>query len=400
MKNKIYHNNILLSITSLLDYMEVDILKEVSNHGRRTAYVSIRIGQRLDFTNEELFDLGTYAILHDIGATESSLVQQESPIDRDLMEKYQDHCRFGQKIFDSFVSLTKQENVILYHHENYDGSGFFGRSGAEIPLMAQIIALADYLERTFFATGATYDTQSVVDDITAQSGIRFNPVLVDRLRTLSRSTSFWLDLEAINIEYALHGCFPIIATPIRDDEFIDIARTIAAIVDAKSLFTRLHAAGLGQKALVFAQAYDFDSLRKNRFHIAALLHDIGKLIVPTRILDKPSGLDRKEVEIIKQHPYYTEKSLKLMGLDEEIVRWASNHHEKLNGTGYPKGLSAADLDFESRALSVLDVYQALTEDRPYRPAFKQQDAWSILDRMVDAGELDAEILAIVKTLPI
>jgi HD-GYP domain-containing protein (c-di-GMP phosphodiesterase class II) len=62
--------------------------------------------------------------------------------------------------------------------------------------------------------------------------------------------------------------------------------------------------------------------------------------------------------------------------------------------------SAADLDFESRALSVLDVYQALTEDRPYRAAFKRQEAWSILDRMVDAGELDAGILAIVKTLPI
>jgi HD-GYP domain-containing protein (c-di-GMP phosphodiesterase class II) len=400
LKNKIYHNNILLSITSLLDYMEVDILKEVSNHGRRTAYVSIRIGQQLDFTNDELYDLGTYGILHDIGATESSLVQQGLSIDRDQMEKYQDHCRFGQKIFDSFVSLTKQENVILYHHENYDGSGFFGRSGADIPLMAQIIALADYLERMFFTTGTTYDIQSVVDDITAQSGIRFNPVIVEILQNLSRSTSFWLDLEAINIDYALQERFPIIATPINDDEFIDIARTIAAIVDAKSLFTRLHAAGLGQKALIFAQTCGFTELRENQFHIAALLHDIGKLIIPSRILDKASQLNREELKIITQHPYYTEKSLKLMGLDEEIVRWASNHHEKLNGTGYPKGLSAADLDFESRALSVLDVYQALTEDRPYRAAFKRQEAWSILDRMVDAGELDAGILAIVKTLPI
>lgn len=126
--------------------------------------------------------------------------------------------------------------------------------------------------------------------------------------------------------------------------------------------------------------------------IAADLHDLGKIMVPNEILDKPGSLTREEIDVVQSHTFYTRKALEVVSGFEEITEWAANHHEKLNGKGYPIGLTASQLDFNSRLMACIDIYQALTEERPYRTALSHEDAMGILFSMAKQSLIDASIV--------
>ena len=123
---------------------------------------------------------------------------------------------------------------------------------------------------------------------------------------------------------------------------------------------------------------------------AALLHDIGKLAISNRILDKPGRLTDEEFRAVKAHPVYTRQILARAPCFASLADLAANHHEKLDHSGYPRALGAPDLDLPMRILAVADVYEALTADRPYRGSMPVEQALSIIDRDVP-HRLDAEV---------
>ena len=112
--------------------------------------------------------------------------------------------------------------------------------------------------------------------------------------------------------------------------------------------------------------------------LAGLLHDIGKLGVSNRILEKPGRLDDAERREIELHPLHTWEILSRVEAFAAFARTAAVHHEKLDGSGYPWGLTAPELDSPSRVLAVADIYEALTADRPYRAGMTVERALSIL----------------------
>jgi HD-GYP domain-containing protein (c-di-GMP phosphodiesterase class II) len=119
--------------------------------------------------------------------------------------------------------------------------------------------------------------------------------------------------------------------------------------------------------------------RLRNLAIGALLHDIGKLSVPESILQKPGALDDDEYAVIKLHPERGQELLnELGGFDEAVARLVLDHHERLDGTGYPRGIEGAELDLATRILAVSDVYDALVSSRVYRPAWPQDRALSLL----------------------
>jgi HD-GYP domain-containing protein (c-di-GMP phosphodiesterase class II) len=140
-----------------------------------------------------------------------------------------------------------------------------------------------------------------------------------------------------------------------------------------------------------ADFYGFDAERKTKLTIAADLHDIGKLAVPNAVLDKPSTLNAAEMELVKPHTYYTRKTLESITGFEDITEWASNHHEKLDGTGYPYGFNGVRLDFESRLMACIDIFQALTEERPYRQPLDHDTVSRIMLDMASKGGIDQQI---------
>jgi HD-GYP domain-containing protein (c-di-GMP phosphodiesterase class II) len=122
----------------------------------------------------------------------------------------------------------------------------------------------------------------------------------------------------------------------------------------------------------------FDAAAKRDLVRAGLLHDIGKLGVSNRILDKPGRLTDGEFARIREHPKLTYDILSRVTPFHGIVETAANHHERLDGSGYHRGLTAEDLDLPSRILAVADVYDALTQERPYREALPKEKALEVL----------------------
>ena len=121
------------------------------------------------------------------------------------------------------------------------------------------------------------------------------------------------------------------------------------------------------------------------------MHDLGKLSVPEEILEKPGKLSPEEFRIIKKHTYYTYRILDVIPGFDEINRWASFHHEKLDGSGYPFRLHEENIPTGSRIMAVSDVFSALTEDRPYRMGLPRQRVVEILGQMSPGG-LDSQVV--------
>jgi HD-GYP domain-containing protein (c-di-GMP phosphodiesterase class II) len=171
-----------------------------------------------------------------------------------------------------------------------------------------------------------------------------------------------------------------------------MAGFITKIIDYKSVFTQRHSTQIANKAWFMGGYYKYDNEEQMKLYLAAAFHDIGKLKVPTEILEKPDKLTDTEFSVIKDHVRFTSELLKdIVGFQAECD-WASNHHEKLNGAGYPFGKKDDELDFNSRLMSCIDIYQAVSEERPYHPARNHESTMQVLRKIAEAGEIDRNIV--------
>ncbi|MCL2182131.1 MAG: HD domain-containing protein, partial [Chitinispirillia bacterium] len=149
---------------------------------------------------------------------------------------------------------------------------------------------------------------------------------------------------------------------------------------------------IANRAWLMGGYYNFDPATRTKTYLAAAMHDLGKLATPNEILDKPGKLTPEEFNTIKAHVKGTYDILSGITGFEDVCGWASNHHEKLDGTGYWFGKGAQELDFVSRLLACTDIYQAVCEDRPYHPGRTHADTMPILQDMAAKGFIDAGIV--------
>jgi HD-GYP domain-containing protein (c-di-GMP phosphodiesterase class II) len=174
-----------------------------------------------------------------------------------------------------------------------------------------------------------------------------------------------------------------------------LASAFADIVDAKSPFTGSHSqrvAAIAERVALQLGLPDRSTVDVRR---AALLHDLGKLGVPNVILDKPRRLDASEFEVIRRHPELTLRILEPVPAFSDVAELAACHHERLDGRGYFRGLTAPELSMGARIVAVADVYEALTADRPYRPAMPPEAALAVLDEET-GGHLAGDVVAALR----
>jgi HD-GYP domain-containing protein (c-di-GMP phosphodiesterase class II) len=161
-------------------------------------------------------------------------------------------------------------------------------------------------------------------------------------------------------------------------------RALMERLAAKDVSTEEHTRRVATLAVVVGEQLGLSPARLRTLAIGGLLHDIGKLSLPDAILQKPGALDDAEYDVVKLHP---ERGFELLnelgGFDATVTRLVLDHHERLNGSGYPRGLDASRLDVATRILAVCDVYDALVSPRVYRPAWPQEDALALLREDAD-----------------
>jgi HD-GYP domain-containing protein (c-di-GMP phosphodiesterase class II) len=208
-----------------------------------------------------------------------------------------------------------------------------------------------------------------------RSGHWFDPALVDALGAFHADTGFWQSLA----EQDVSAVEPPDRVLVAGEEQLDqIAEAFAAIIDAKSPWTHQHSDRAGSIATAIAASLGLDATTRRDLHRAARLHDIGKLGISNRILDWPGRLVDADYARVKEHPLLTQRILERVPVFSELAPLASAHHERLDGSGYPHGLTAVDLTIPMRVLAVADVYEALTAERPYRLACSAQRALEIM----------------------
>ena len=200
-------NQFLHSIANALDTIEIKIFGMPTNHSKRIAYISVIIGRELRLSDEEIFDLASLAILHDNGASIKILHDKLLGTIKEqinILESRKMHCSIGEDNIKDFPFLTHPVNVIKYHHENYDGSGFFGLSHDDIPVFSQIIALSDTLDLTFHLEESA-DKVIITDFVRQHRNTFFSPLLADIFIKISGRTDFWDGLSDLNIDNSLNA---------------------------------------------------------------------------------------------------------------------------------------------------------------------------------------------------
>ncbi|WP_026884557.1 HD-GYP domain-containing protein [Clostridium akagii] len=382
-------NEFLLAVSFALDFVEIDIAGRRTNHGKRVAYITLRIAKKLGFKDEDLYDIVSLAILHDNGICEANNDVIHDKIND--KEHAMEHCITGERNVENYPFLRKRKNIIKYHHEKHDGSGFYKLMGHEIPLMSEIICFADFMENGFTLDKMCDENKRKIEQfVNQQSGKIFKTEICEAFLEIAGSTSFRLDLGDNFINAALDQYTPQYTVELSLIDIVKMTDVFSQIIDSKSKFTRKHSKGIAEKAAIMSDYYNYGFDEKTRLVIAANLHDLGKLAVPNSILDKSDKLTEDEFDIIKSHTYYTRVALSKISGFEDITEWAANHHEKLNGFGYPYGKNASELDFNSRLMGCIDIYQALTEERPYRRPLPHDKVIGIMQGMADEGFIDKD----------
>ncbi|WP_425448753.1 HD-GYP domain-containing protein [Dethiothermospora halolimnae] len=392
------NNKFSINLTELLSSLSLvlDIGRSrCFEHSRRTAYISYCIGKKLFLDKGLIEDIYYTALIHDIGMTgHLSKYTIKDVHHSDKLKR--EHCEIGAKIITELPISKDIQEFILYHHEQWDGSGVYSLKGEEIPLASQILHVADYFDLTYNnIIENNMDKESIRKYFKLSKGASFNPLLVDCLIDMMEGEKFWFDIDKNNLHQVINTINPNQRRNLHIDGLIKIAKSFSKLIDSKSKFTSDHSMGICNITEKMAKYIGYDEIHTKKLVIAALLHDLGKLIVPNEILEKPSKLSKKEFDIVKSHPYYTKLILSQIKGLEDIANWAGNHHEKLNGKGYPERLDYKTLTDEDRIIAVSDIYQALTEDRPYRKGLSHNKAVDILKDMANKGFICGKMVNIL-----
>jgi putative nucleotidyltransferase with HDIG domain len=302
-------------------------------------------------------------------------------------------CERGASIARSIGFSEQVANGIHSLDEHWNGGGYpDGLRGVEVPFCSRIMNLAQTLE-VFYTHRSP---KAAIDVVHARSKKWFDPDLVKAAASLAKPGELWNELGAASaIDHAL-ALEPEGHDWVADDRTIEnICVAFSEIIDAKSPFTYRHSQGVAEAAVAISRHIGLNDEDTTFIRRAALLHDIGKLGVPNIILEKPGSLDQSEWEIVKQHPYYSYEILRRVSGFEELSSTAAAHHEKLDGTGYFRNLSAEQLSSKARILVVADIFDALSAKRPYRDAMPLDKVFGIMrkdaPRAIDADCLEALI---------
>lgn len=303
--------------------------------------------------------------------------------DRIAQELIETRCMRGADIA---RQLGFDEAVALGVHaldEHWDGSGRPARlAGERIPVNARIALMAQVVD-VFHTVGGA---EAALEEIDKRSGSWFDPALVKAFREASRQPGFWETLASDAIAQAVFTQEPAQCSVELTEVYLDdIAEAFGQIVDAKSPYTAGHSARVAAYTDILAVRLGLPDERRRWLRRGALLHHLGKLGVSNTVLDKPGKLDGDEWAAVQRHAAYTEEILGRMDAFGELARIAGAHHERLDGKGYPRGISADQICLETRIITTADIFDAISSERPYRGAIPVGRTLEMMQEHVDTA---------------
>ena len=436
---------ILGALSRALDLTE----GQPEGHCVRCCWIGVQVGRALGLASDQLQELYYTLLLKDLGCSSNAaricdlyltddlqfkrdfklldgnlpqvlrFVLQQTGANSELTERFRavvNIIKNGGRIATELVEtrchrgaeiarqLHFSEDVcagILDLDEHWDGAGKpSAKTGTEISLFARIALLSQVVDVFFMASSK----EAALSEVVSRKGIWFDPAVVDSFLVVSEKDGFWQSLSRDDLEAVILNMEPGLHVAIADENYLDdVANAFARVIDSKSPYTAGHSERVSLFTDLIAEQFGWDEDRRRRIRRAALLHDIGKLGVSNSVLDKPGKLNAEEWIKMKRHAELSEAILSRIEVFADLAVIGGAHHERLDGKGYPRGITGDRIELETRIVSVADVFDALTADRPYRKAMPVSRALEILHEgagtVHDPACIKALESAIEKTLP-
>ncbi|HEY0844303.1 MAG TPA: HD domain-containing phosphohydrolase [Noviherbaspirillum sp.] len=391
--------DVVLSVSRSLDLLS----PALSDHHLRVSYVAACIADALGRSAQEKRDTAVAGALHDVGAV--SLSSRLSLLHCCLSnlrlstggqeEDVHRHGFDGYLLLRDFIPFADAARTIRFHHVDWD----FGRGsefgGEEVPFASHILRLADHVAILPDCNRNILDQSAGIRKLVdSAAGILFREDIVAAFEEVASREAFWLDLVSAHKEEIVRPFFGEHDVTLTSDELYELTKLFGKIIDFRSPFTAMHSANVAATSELLAELAGLSVQEKRILGLAGYLHDLGKLAVPSEILDKPDRLTHHEELVIRQHPYYTHRILSMIPGLEKVATYGALHHERLDGGGYP--FRSREVPFGSRIVAVADVFSAVTENRPYRDGMNWKQTIASLDALVADGGLDGDIVALVR----
>ncbi len=381
--------SIIISVSKIIDFIDLN----VKNHHLRVAIIARYIAKEYNLPQDYIKEIVLASCLHDIGIFSSKIKLSLILDSEEKIEDINAHGEIGYSLLKGIPQFKKAARMIKNHHVIWEKQPYIRERF--IPIGSYIIHLADRIEvflRKIKGEPVFYKGE-LIEKLESLSGSVFMPELVEAFKSVSEKTSFWLDISYPAPEELVEPYLPNIILSL--DELLKFSQVIRELIDYRSKFTALHSIGVSVLSNKIAELFHFSEMEKKIIAIAGYLHDVGKLAVPIEILEKNGPLTKTEWWIMQSHVYYSYRILEKIEGAKLINLWASLHHEKPNGRGYPFKLTDKDLPFGARIVAVADVFTALAEDRPYRKGLDGKKIKNILKELANNRDLDRIIIEIV-----
>jgi HD-GYP domain-containing protein (c-di-GMP phosphodiesterase class II) len=416
-------SDLVIALSEALDLNE----GQPPGHAQRSCLIAMKLGKMLELDPQTLSDLYYAALVKDAGSASTIahnlfvLRETDPRMRRDRhvdnltgslsgalyalrnvaqgtsLERLQEALRLVREVEQSadtlaatladrtaeiayLLGLSPASCAAIQHlHEHFDGNGYpHHLRGQQIPLLARILNLVQSIE--IFIT--QHGLVEALNMVGRRRGLWFDPELTDLVTKLRHDHGFWETLHPSNgdLRQRVIAAEPAECRWIGDQDQVDRAAiALANVVDAKSRFTSHHSQRVAAYAQGIAQLLGHTPLECREICRAGLLHDIGKLAVPRRVLEKPDKLDKDEWRVMWKHTHYTLTILERTQCLRHLALMAACHHERLDGDGYHFGMDESLMPWGSRILAVADYFDAVSADRPYRAAMPIERAIELLD---------------------
>lgn len=358
----------------------------IHNHHNQVAVASYHLAVACGYSGEALRNIVIAAAMHDVGGLTADTRLKAVITD---FEDVHNHAEKGYRLLSVFEPFTPVAEIIRFHHSPWMYGRVAEETGEPIPRESQILLMADRLAVSILpGENVLMQAGPLTEKIISQTGSIYEPSLVEAFSTLALRDSFWLDVMSQNFREHmvknLHGTDLVFG----EDRLEGALRLLSGLIDFRSVFTASHSKGVSAVAEALAKVMHMSDTDCVDLRVAGYLHDIGKLAIPTEIIEKPGRLDDTERKIINAHAYYTGSVLSHLTHLTTIKAWAANHHENPDGSGYPYRLRDTALDLGARIMKIADVYVALMEERPYRKSAGTAKTLEILYDMAAHGQAE------------
>ncbi|MEG0776335.1 MAG: HD domain-containing protein [Raoultibacter sp.] len=368
-------NDVMRMVQRALNRVDVRLV----DHGNRVAYlVDAMLEVEGNLSEDNRRSAYFITLFHDIGIYHTEEIKKVLTLESvNLWE----HSLYGYLFLRELPFLHDGAEAILFHHLRYD---LFDIQNPATAHLAQVIHVADRAD-VFLFGNKDAPLKDLKKYFTENSGTLFAPDAVGLF--LKAQSRYNLDAH---IRDGLDATEFVNTYAIPKQEAESCLRMLINAIDFRSHHTVTHTYTTAQISYQLAILMNMTRPEQEQIYHAALLHDLGKIGIPLGILEKPGKLTPAERIIMETHVDITEEIIEGC-VDDYLAAIALRHHEKLDGSGYPRHLDASQLSLAQRLVAIADMVSALSGKRSYKEAFSKERVLAIVVEMKDAHEIDADI---------